>query len=765
MAKNNKDTNQISKLDKEFENTIAGGNLNSSGEDINELRSRFKAAGVDVSKFYNYSRTHDNLIDQFGSLMRKNRNKDKDSINRVKTQISSNITSALETRDSNILNDFYYGEQGRVANYETYDQIFNLIPQLATIVRTVTDNVISPDDFSQMTIYSSIDRKMIGGEGDNYEEISSNIENLYERYDLESKIRKYVEECVYKGDAFVSVLSYAKEFNRLMNEDANLTEEQIIQSIATSSISNLQEDVEQFSLELMNEMSSDTDAMRFLTEDMSLSQEDANAVIRDLSSAFTYSSDYKSVLLSSVNDIMTEESSSNISNFSGSVVRFLDPSKVIKIKVGDTTLGYYYLEKVTSTGFGKTISSSSSPIYGSSFGSGMNAGINTLRRTGQAEDKAVDPLSFFTDIVINNIGKKINKKYLTSNPQFRDVIYTILRKNSLETGERGQDPVIITFIPEEECIHFAIGDDDYGHSIFENIIFTAKLYLTSLVSTLMQRMIRAPDKRVFSIETGLDEDYEGAVMSFVNDMKSKDITIQSLTGDIDTALAQVSAFKDIYIPVVDGKRPVEVDSFPGTDVTFDNDFLDYLLKSMIAGTGVPRSLIEDTDNIEFARTLAMQNGNFIRMIVSYQHMFERKFTRLVQTLYSNEYDADTEENVYDVEDIKTRLSSPMYIKIQSVSEVSSLVDQIATTMIGVYYNDDMSNPPADDADPLILQRKVIERRKFKKKIYESYMPQIDWSEMDQFFEQSKVEAYKELLMDKANKAPDEDPNTDDFNPQ
>ena len=162
---------------------------------------------------------------------------------------------------------------------------------------------------------------------------------MYERYDLESKIRKYVEECVYKGDAFVSVLSYAKEFNRLMNEDANLTEEQIIQSIATSSISNLQEDVEQFSLELMNEMSSDTDAMRFLTEDMSLSQEDANAVIRDLSSAFTYSSDYKSVLLSSVNDIMTEESSSNISNFNGSVVRFLDPSKVIKIKVGDTTLG------------------------------------------------------------------------------------------------------------------------------------------------------------------------------------------------------------------------------------------------------------------------------------------------------------------------------------------------------------------------------------------------------------------------------------------
>jgi hypothetical protein len=360
--------------------------------------------------------------------------------------------------------------------------------------------------------------------------------------------------------------------------------------------------------------------------------------------------------------VASQENNTNVSKISGSIIKYLDPDKTIKIKVGDTVLGYYYLEKNTADNFGKSLSSSN-PVYGSSFGAGNNTGINTVRRSGSNLDKAKDPLEFFTNLVMNNISKKINKKYLTSNPEFKDAIYTVLKKNDLNKGKKGEDPVIVTFIPAEECIHFMLGDDDYGHSIFENILFTAKLYLTSLVSTIMQRMIRAPDKRVFSVEVGLDEDHEGAVMSFVNDIKSKDITISSLTGDIDTALSQVSAFKDIYIPVIDGKRSVEVDSFPGADVSFDNDFLDYLLKSMIGGTGVPRALIDDAENVEFARTLAMQNGNFVRMICSYQHMFERKMTQFIQMLYRNEYIKEDEDNTFNLEDIKTRLSAPMYIKI------------------------------------------------------------------------------------------------------
>jgi hypothetical protein len=44
-------------------------------------------------------------------------------------------------------------------------------------------------------------------------------------------------------------------------------------------------------------------------------------------------------------------------------------------------------------------------------------------------------------------------------------------------------------------------------------------------------------------------------------------------------------------------------------------------------------------------------------------MFERKMTQFIQMLYRNEYIKEDEDNTFDLEDIKTRLSAPMYIKI------------------------------------------------------------------------------------------------------
>lgn len=748
-------------LNKKVDQTLVGSKEAKDRSEVEELRQRFKDVTSDVNRVYSYSRTHDNLIDQFNSLARRGKAKDKAAFEgAVKNELNGNIVSAIETRDANILNDFYHGSKSRFSNYNTYRQIFGLIPQLSRIAQTVADNIVSPDDFSQMSIYSALDTKF--SELKEHTIIDENLAELYEKYKIEDKVRKYVLETVYTGDCFVAVLNYQKEFKKVLAENTNITETEMFKSVVSESVNGLLNECETYVTEMSHAHIDYTD----LKLGSEFTEEHTKEINDYINHKFAFVSDYKSVLLQESNEVMMSEADdSNVSRFNGSIVRFLEPEKVVKIAIGDTTLGYYYLERARDANFGKNLSTTN-PIFGSSIGASANTGLNTMRMSGQNQDTAMDPIEYLTGIVMSRMSKKINKKHLASNPEFKDAMYHILRTDFLKKDARRDDPVLVTFIPAEECIHFMEGEGDYGTSLFSNIVFTAKIYLTSLVSTLMQRLIRSPDKRVFTVDVGLDEDYEGAVMTFMRDLKSKDITINSLTGDIDTALQQVSAFKDIVIPAMDGKRPIEVDSFPGADVSIDNDFLDYLLKSMMSGTGVPRAMIDDAENVEFSRTLAMQNGNFVRLICAYQTMFERRFTDFIRLLYRNEFDINKEEHPYDVEDIKTYLSSPAYIKIASTSEIIGQVQVIADGLTNLFFEDPTMNPPDSEANPDESLTAVIERREFKKYLYKKHMPQVDWDELEKFKIDARAAATKEHLHKNAYKDPKEDtPTPNDFTPQ
>ena len=61
--------------------------------------------------------------------------------------------------------------------------------------------------------------------------------------------------------------------------------------------------------------------------------------------------------------------------------------------------------------------------------------------------------------------------------------------------------VRVTFFTPNEVVHFGRDDGDqvYHTSIFAPILFTAKLYIAILTSTLMHRLVRAPAKRIRTV--------------------------------------------------------------------------------------------------------------------------------------------------------------------------------------------------------------------------------------------------------------------------
>jgi len=239
-------------------------------------------------------------------------------------------------------------------------------------------------------------------------------------------------------------------------------------------------------------------------------------------------------------------------------------------------------------------------------------------------------------------------------------------------------------------------DGIYGESILKRILFPAKMYLAVLTSTLMLKLIKSPDKRIWYVQTGLDNQLELTVQNFVRSIKTKEINMGNLAS-IDTIMNTIGSFHDYYMPVVNGEKPVELDTIQGQDTNQSNEFLEYLLKSILTGLGVPPEVI-GYENAEFARSLSMQNGKFVRSIVSYQLIFGITMTNLIRKLISKTY--KIEEIDWNVIDIK--FPKPSFLnmehEMQSINNKIEMVDRIYALIL----SDSIQN----EAEKAIIKREI-----------------------------------------------------------
>jgi hypothetical protein len=97
---------------------------------------------------------------------------------------------------------------------------------------------------------------------------------------------------------------------------------------------------------------------------------------------------------------------------------------------------------------------------------------------------------------VKGVAKRLNREFLAKNKMFAETIHALLRQDYL-TRKR----VRVTFFTPNEVVHFGRDDGDqvYHTSIFAPILFTAKLYIAILTSTLMHRLVRAPAKRIRTV--------------------------------------------------------------------------------------------------------------------------------------------------------------------------------------------------------------------------------------------------------------------------
>ena len=171
----------------------------------------------------------------------------------------------------------------------------------------------------------------------------------------------------------------------------------------------------------------------------------------------------------------------------------------------------------------------------------------------------------------------------------------------------------------------------------------------------------------------------------------------------------------------------------------DNDLLEYLKKAMISGMGIPASFLSYADEMEFARSVSMMNGMFLRMIVGYQKSLSEGFSNIYRTLYRNEYEANPDiKDAVDYELIEARFPCPATLNMSNLNEqigsAQTIAEYIVNTLVGTTSQDEHK------------------RDYMLREVTKDVLPNIDWDKYQDMLDNYPVESVEETIKDAAMQA-------------
>ncbi|WP_368880306.1 hypothetical protein [Proteus mirabilis] len=726
------------------------------------------------------------------------------------------------------------------SNLTVYNMIMKIIPKMRMVMRTITNNIISPDDFTKSSLNIDIDDSELAPE--QHDTVRKRINDILENFKINEELADNIITYLRDGKSHYLCLSMNKELQRLLSEDNvdaeslpdELTEDykQLENSSRTTILT------EEHKSRILSESEKDFKVESILSE---ISEEEKE-IVQGLMESFSIPNNVdfnvvdngiqkideeieKTFLLGNATHLLREEIQAGLENtqsilqedsafngiFGGSssigipyqnafgvsntkfgfgknkdikiagrdraIVKRVSNGNIVALEFEGNIFGYIYLDIVEVDPDGTVIpsdktggSDESSSIYPSPTMAGGNSlqnmvysakddgvdGNNQTNRLGGRFDSVNgDPidgvtdrrLRFMADAFANRLSKETNMKLIRKSTAFKQAIYNTLCIKKLKRQEK----IRIVYLKPNEVVRF-----DRGQSIFDNILFFAKLYITSLMTILMQNVLRGAPKRIVYVEVGNENSSGSAIQQVIRDMKSKEISaVHNL--DIQSLLNHVGETQDLYIPVVDGEKPLSFDSLEAQEAkSLDDDFVKWLGDNIYTGMGVPSSFVSEVENVEFAKTLSMQNGRWLRDIIADQAILGRAYTDLVRLIYFLEYrvgeleekDEDTKPGVnrdmsselktFDISAISIRFPSPSSLNL------TNLVDQMSNVKTYIDGFDDILDVSAfANGTPINEDAETSIQKRFKLAMTKRLIPNIDW----EAFESTMTEVMTDFIRD------------------
>ena len=405
----------------------------------------------------------------------------------------------------------------------------------------------------------------------------------------------------------------------------------------------------------------------------------------------------------------SSKKSSDFNDIGDVYVRMIEPTRIIPIKIMNTTLGYYFVQDEDITPISGAVSST---LYFTKFDE------HSQQRT-------------VIDALAERVVKSFDKSFLKNNPKFKEAIVDCFTFYNLN-----EKRLKFQFIPAEYIQEFKIDEDMDGNgtSMIKKSLFYAKLYLMMLLFKIMSIILHSNDTKVNYIkQSGIDKNVANKVQEIARIRQSRQINISDLFS-YTTLINKVGNGSEMYIPTGrSGERPIETEILSGQDVPLNTELLEMLKNAYILGTGVPAAIVNYLQEADFAKTVEQNNTKFNGRVVNYQLDFNSSITELYKKIMRGA--TNISENI--IENFVFILQPPKSTLINTKSEIIGQFSTLVDFLVGLKYED-----PSASMNAEALNKEI---REFKQLFAEEQLPMIDMEKIDDLVKQAKQNALQDRL--------------------
>ena len=384
-------------------------------------------------------------------------------------------------------------------------------------------------------------------------------------------------------------------------------------------------------------------------------------------------------------------------------IKMIPPTRMIPIKVMNTTLFYLYIQTDEAVSL-NTILSYTSII------------------------KQKDPtnrIDNFIDDIAGRIVDKFDKAFVKDNLEFKETIVA-----ALEYYDLSNTKIHFQLIPKEYVVEFKINMDidGNGHSMLEPSLFYAKLYLMLLMFNIMTILTKSNDEKINYIKTsGIDKNTFNKAQEIIRKKQARKITLNDLFS-YTSIINKVGAGSEIFMPVGrNGDKPIETEILQGQDVQLHNDLMEWLKTAYILGTNVPSAIMNYLNEADFAKSIETANTKMNGRIINYQIDLNDSLSELYQKLLR--YSTNMPEDI--ISTVRCTLPQPKGTSNLAKQEIINNYQTLQDFLVKIYFGED-----SDDE-----QRKAI----FIKELAKMHLPMINFQSIDDIYKESALDPKKSEL--------------------
>ena len=596
------------------------------------------------------------------------------------------------------------------------DTILKYMPKLQEAIDTRKDNVLSADHFSKDFI--NITSSNINNDTETYNEHIKYIKDVYKIQDLVDEI--YDKASKY-GEAFVYVVPYKKAVARLLRNknniraDLNIREQTIISESGSISMESMPEGLTQKDFEAagmgniklecctgainsivencmrfekaaksLNEMSLNYEGANFSEATILETAENVRDVVKgqfdrtikdDLS--FDGFDDRGQDGLVDKNKVKKKGKDDKYINVPGTIIRILERKHVIPIYIDEYCFGYYYIEVEGPYNPVGDYDKMQDPTM-SLKGSNSILSTNSMMDQTQKQNNIIRYLS-------NQISNFIDAKFINTNQDLRQEIYTILKYNQ-DNNSSKMNKIRVTFIPPDdmEHVYFRMNKDTHrGISDLDKSLFPATLFSSMYITHTIWNMTRAQDKRVYYVNQNVDTNISKTLLNTINQIKKGNFGIRQIE-NINHILNITGMFNDYIIPRGPGGTPIDFEVMQGQSVEYQTELMTMLEEAAVNATEVPMEMIQMRNSVDYASQLTMSSSKFLRKVYNRQSKFQKNITRIVNNIYNNEFDDNITLNVV--------LPPPMFLNITNTNQMMTNVNEYSQSVAQLILDPDEEEP-------------------------------------------------------------------------